>query len=67
MPFQFIQLEPKGKKKEKKKKKKKKKKISLTQNSAKCIEVLEFSAWNVGPNEYTCMGTRFKVYFNYQF
>lgn len=25
----------------------------LTQNSAKCLEVLEFSARNVGPNVYT--------------
>lgn len=26
----------------------------LTQNSAKCLDVLEFSARNVGPNVYTC-------------
>lgn len=26
---------------------------TLTQNSAKCLDVLEFSARNVGPNVYT--------------
>lgn len=26
---------------------------TLTQNSAKCLEVFEFSARNVGPNVYT--------------